>query len=320
MKTILVTGASGFIGQALSRELLQNGQSVILATRSSQNIPSLYKDARVIKVDLNDNETNWIAHLQSVDTVIHLAARVHVMKEQAEDSLSLYRQINIEGTEKIAKSAVLAGVRRFIYLSSVKVHGEENILPYSELDKKAPLDEYGLSKSDAENKLLEIARQSKMEVVIIRPPLVYGPGVKANFYSLFKIVNKNFPLPFGNIDNKRSYVALTNLVNFIIFCIDHPKAANEVFLISDGEDISTTELVEKIAKALDKKKCLISIPVGLMRFLAMILGKRNLTRRLFGSLRVDSSKARELLGWKPVITMDEQLKITADTFLNEKTI
>lgn len=319
-KTVLVTGASGFIGNALCRELLAQGFRLVMVARSLKHNDFENSNATILNIDLCKNDHDWSGHLESVDTVIHLAARAHVIKEQEKNSLSLYRQMNVESTELLVKSAASAGVRRFIYLSSVKVNGEENNEPYSELDKVSPLDEYGLSKSEAEDKLIVIAGQSKMEFVIIRPPLVYGPGVKANFFSLIKLVDKAVLLPFANIDNKRSLIALENLVNFILCCIDHPKASNEIFLISDVNDISTTELVNKIANTLNKKILLFSVPPRLTQLIATLLGKKTVARRLLGSLSVDSSKARTLLGWKPVITFEEQLKKTVDAYLYEKIV
>ena len=214
-------------------------------------------------------------------------------------------------------------MKRFIFISSIKVNGEMTLvdLPFKPNDNYIPTDPYGLSKYEAEQGLLTIAEETGMEVVIIRPPLIYGPNVKANFASMMKWVNKSIPLPFGAIHNKRSLVALDNLVSFIIHCADYkktPQAANQVFLISDGEDVSTTELLQKVAKAFGKKALLLAVPVSLMTLSAKLLGKGDVANRLFGSLQVDSSEARELLGWEPVITMDEQLNKTADAYLAKK--
>jgi nucleoside-diphosphate-sugar epimerase len=250
--------------------------------------------------------------------VIHTAARVHIMDDSAADPLTEFRKVNTAGTLNLARQAADAGVKRFIFISSIKVNGEMTLVdqPFKPNDNYIPTDPYGLSKYEAEQGLLTIAKETGMEVVIIRPPLVYGPEVKANFSSMMKWINRGVPLPFGYINNQRSLVALDNLVDFIIHCIDHPKAVNEVFLISDGEDVSTSILLRKVAKAFGKKPKLIPVPVWLMTLAAKLIGKGDVATRLFGSLQVDSSKARELLGWKPVITMDEQLKKTAEAYLS----
>ena len=220
---------------------------------------------------------------------------------------------------KLAIQTVEAGVKRFIFISSIKVNGEMTLQghPFNSDDVFIPRDPYGLSKYEAEQGLLALARETNMEVVIIRPPLVYGPNVKANFSSMMKWVYKGIPLPLGAINNRRSFVALDNLVSFIIHCINHPEAASEIFLISDNEDVSTSELLRKVAKAFGQKSRLVPVPVWLMTISAQLIGKGDVANRLFGSLQVDSSKARDLLGWEPVITMDEQLKKTADAFLDK---
>jgi nucleoside-diphosphate-sugar epimerase len=217
--------------------------------------------------------------------------------------------MNRDAKLNLARQAADAGVERFIFISSIKVNGEDTSagLPFKPDDKNIPADPYGLSKYEAEQGLLALGEETDMEVVIIRPPLIYGPNVKANFASMMAWVNKGVPLPFGAIHNQRSLVALDNLVSFIMLCMSHPKAANEVFLIADGEDVSTSDLLRKVAKAFGKQSRLIPVPVELMTFFATLIGKGAMANRLFGSLQVDSSKARELLGWKPVITMDEQL-------------
>ncbi|MEA1988829.1 MAG: SDR family oxidoreductase [Pseudomonadota bacterium] len=257
--------------------------------------------------------------LTDIDVVVHVAARAHIMREELADPLAEYREVNRDATLSLARLAADAGVKRFVFVSSIKVNGEFTRPgnPFLPDDKYIPTDPYGLSKYEAEQGLLNIAEETGMEVVIIRPPLVYGPGVKANFASMMNWVNKGIPLPFGAIHNQRSLVALDNLVDFMALCADReksPKAANQVFLISDGEDVSTTQLLQKVANAFNKKARLLSIPVGLMTFMAKLLGKGDVANRLFGSLQVDSSKARDLLDWKPVITMDEQLKKIAEAF------
>ena len=315
---VLVTGASGFVGRVLIQTLLDNDYNVIAAVRSETvTYPDEVELLRYS--DISDND--WGVKLSSVDIIIHAAARVHVMDEYSTDPLTAFREVNVTGTLNLAKQAALSDVKRFIFISSVKVNGEMTLKgkPFEPTDDFIPSDPYGLSKYEAEQGLLKLAKQTEMEVVIIRPPLVYGLGVKANFAAMINLIKKGLPMPFGAINNQRSLVSLDNLVNFIIHCIDHPKAANEIFLISDGEDVSTTELIKKVAKAFDKKAWLLHIPVSWMTFIAKLVGKTDVTERLFGSLQVDSSKARDLLGWKPVVTMDEQLKKIAENYLsNEK--
>lgn len=314
---ILVTGATGFVGHALIDALLSNEYEVVAAVR---RISREFK-SKLKLVDVGDllSSTDWSGALKAVDIVVHTAARVHVMQDNSKDSLDEFRRVNVDGTLNLAQQAAIAGVKRFVFISSIKVNGENSQLghPFSPDDYFIPNDPYALSKYEAEQGLRALAKETGMEVVIIRPPLVYGPGVKANFLSMIKWINKGVALPLGVIHNKRSFVALDNLVSFIIHCVDHPKAGNEVFLISDGEDVSTTELLRKVANAVGKKALLLPVPVWLMTMAAKLIGKGDVVIRLFGSLQVDSSKARELLGWKPDITMDEQLKKTADAYLQQ---
>jgi len=322
MFSILITGATGFVGGAVAQELDAKGDISLVATvrNLSTNLPQSIR--QLILSDLLP-DADYAEALENVNVVLHCAARVHMMDDAAAvDLLSEFRKVNVEGTLNLARQAARAGVNRFVFLSSVKVNGEMTSSGklFQSDDTFVPVDPYGLSKHEAEQGLSKLAQETNMEVVIIRSPLVYGPGVKANFAMMMKWIYKGIPLPFGAIHNKRSLVALDNLVNFIIHCVDHRKAANEIFLISDGEDVSTTELLQKVAKAFGKKALLFPVPVNLMMFVAKLLGKGDIAKRLFGSLQVDSSKARELLGWKPVITMDEQLKKTADAYLNETTI
>jgi len=318
---ILVTGATGFVGRSVVEHLYKGGLGVRACSRQKsaeiERCSELY-----IAHDMLKN-TEWQQALLNISVVIHLAARVHVMDDSAADPLTEFRYVNTASTLNLARQAAEAGVKRFVFISSIKVNGEMTSVdqPFKPNDNYIPTDPYGLSKYEAEQGLLIIAKETGMEVVILRPPLVYGPDVKANFASMMKWMNKSIPLPFGAIHNKRSLVALGNLVSFIIHCADYkktPQAANQVFLISDGEDVSTTELLQKVAKAFGKKALLLPVPVSLMTLAAKLLGKGDVANRLFGSLQVDSSKARELLDWKPVITMDEQLKKTADAYLAKK--
>ncbi len=312
---VLLTGASGFVGQALLTTLRKESRETVVSLR----YPSTVVPEEIPRYVLGDISalTDWSSALETVDIVIHTAARVHVMKDQSADSLTHFRNTNTWATLNLARQAADSGVKRFIFLSSIKVNGETTLpgKPFQPDDCFVPTDPYALSKYEAEQGLLKLAVATAMEVVIIRPPLVYGPGVKANFAAMMKWLNKGIPLPLGAVHNQRSLVALDNLVSFISHCIEHPKAANEIFLISDGEDVSTTQLLQKVAEALGKKSRLVPVPVSWMRFAAKLLGKEAVANRLFGSLQVDISKARELLGWEPVITMEAQLKKTAEAFL-----
>lgn len=303
--TIVVTGATGFVGTALLECLVARGGARVRAVvrRSSSLLPPSV--AQVVAGDIDDH-TEWTDALTGVDVVVHLAARAHVMRDLAADPLAEFRRTNVSGSMRLAERAARAGVRRFVYLSSIKVNGEGGT--YSESDLPAPEDPYGVSKSEAEAGLLAIAARTGMELVIIRPPLVYGPGGKGNFRSLIDIVKRGIPLPLGAIHNRRSLVALGNLVDFIITCIEHPAAANETFLVSDGEDLSTTSLIQRLARAMGRSARLISVPLPLLSAGAMLLGRRAVARRLLGSLQVDISKARRVLGWVPPVSVQEGLR------------
>jgi nucleoside-diphosphate-sugar epimerase len=254
-----------------------------------------------------DGLTAWADLLLGQDVVIHTAARAHVMEDEVADALAEYRRVNVDGTLNLARQAAAAGVKRFIFISSIKVNGEQTPLgqPFTADDTPAPEDAYGISKWEAEQGLLQLASETDMEVVIIRPPLVYGPGVKGNFANMIKLVSKGLPLPLGAIHNQRSLVALDNLVDLIVTCIDHPAAANQVFLAGDGQDLSTTRLLRCVARALGKPSRLIPVPASFLKLAAALLGKKAVAQRLLGSLQLDISKARHLLGWTPPITVEE---------------
>ncbi|WP_047238256.1 UDP-glucose 4-epimerase family protein [Chromobacterium subtsugae] len=299
----LITGADGFVGRDLVQTLLHINNEVIPTSRSGKN-------GCIATGDLSENY-DWCQILTDCDVVIHLAARVHQMHDTTPDPLSEFRRVNTSGTLHLARQAISAGVKRFVFISSVKVNGEESAIPYSENSSPQPSDPYALSKWEAEQGLLQLAKESTMEIVIIRPPLVYGPGVKGNFLSLIKIVQYGIPLPFKSIKNLRSLVGLSNLVDFIILCADRnrsPKAAGQVFLISDGSDISTPELIEKVSTACNLKPKLICFPPLLLNLIATFMRKKEAANRLLGSLQVDITKARSMLGWQPIMTMDQQLR------------
>lgn len=259
-------------------------------------------------------DTLWKEAFVGVNTLVHLAARVHVMKETDPDPLSQFRQVNVLGTERLAREAARAGIRRFIYVSSLKVNGESTGVHgcgFRETDTQNPKDFYALSKWEAEQVLHQVSQETGMEVVILRPPLVYGPGVGANFLRLLRLVQKGLPLPFGAIDNQRSLVYVGNLVDVIVTCLERPAAAGQTYLVSDGEDVSTPELIRKMADALNRPARLLSIPPAVLRFLATLTGKSGVMNRLSDSLVIDSSKIRKELDWTPPYSMAEGLKATA---------
>ena len=267
-----------------------------------------------------DGLTDWQAALNGVEVVIHLAARVHVMKDTSVDPLAEFRRVNVQGTENLARQAVRAGVRRLVYVSSIKVNGEgtSGSQGYSERDTPAPQDAYGISKWEAEQALHRVAQETGLEVVIVRPPLVYGPGVKGNFISLLAAVGKGIPLPLASTDNARSLVYVGNLVDALIACATHPAAAGQTYLVSDGAPVSTATLVEKIAGALDCRSRSFYFPPVLMRAAAALLGRSAQIDRLFGSLRVDDEKIRRELGWIPPYTLEQGLRATAEWYRGQR--
>ncbi len=316
-KTLLVSGADGFVGKPLCAELSRQGQAVRAAVRSTRAGDLAAGNIETVAIGEINGNTDWTRALLGIKVVVHLAARVHVMKNNTADSLDELRKVNVDGAWNLARQASDAGVQRFIFISSIKVNGESTSYgrPYTAEDRPAPIDSYAISKFEAEYALRQLADETGMEVVIIRPPLVYGPGVKANFYSMMCWLNKGVPLPLGAIHNKRSFVALDNLIDLIATCVDHPAAANQIFLAGDGEDLSTTELLQRIGNALGKPAKLFPIPVWALQAGALLLGKRDIAQRLCNSLQVDIGKACELLGWQPPVTVDEALKKAAADFL-----
>jgi len=314
-KSVLVTGANGFVGRPLCEELLRHGRHVTAAARSPCQLPSNVKSVIVGPID---GETNWFDVLRDVDIVIHLAARVHVMRDTVANPLEEFLRINLHGTENLARQAARAGVKRLVYVSSIKVNGERTTLPFKESDDPNPQDPYGVSKCEAELALHRVAAETGLEIVIVRPPLVYGAGVKGNFAQLIKVLVKGIPLPLASVHNLRSFVALDNLVDLIVTCIDHPAAANQTFLAGDGEDLSTAELLRRMGKALGKPAKLFSVPTWILRTVATLLGKGDMAQRLCDSLQVDISKAFDLLGWRPPVSVDDALKKMAIDFMEKK--
>lgn len=302
---ITLTGTTGFVGSALYTSLSQRHfVRPITRAQFGDLLPT----------------TDYTSALCNADVVIHLAARVHVMRDKAADPLEEFRRTNTAATLNLARQAANCGVRRFIYLSSIKVNGELTLpdQPFTAEDNYLPNDPYGISKYEAEQGLKEIVQQTGMEVTIIRPPLVYGPAVKANFLNMMHWIHKGIPLPFGAIHNRRSLVALPNLIDLITICIDHPAAANQTFLVSDAEDLSTTQLISKLSHALGKPSRLIPVPQIILMAALKLLGKQALAQRLGGNLQVDISKTRTLLNWTPPISVDEALHATAKYYLKQQ--
>ncbi|HAS8160476.1 TPA: SDR family oxidoreductase [Vibrio vulnificus] len=282
--------------------------------------PECQAPGQFFELDIGSN-TDYSAALIDVDVIVHLAARVHVMNDSVISPLEEYREVNTRGTVNLARQAALEGVKRFVFVSSIKVNGESTSQnsPFTSADKYAPQDDYGLSKSEAEQQLFKIGKETGMEIVVIRPTLVYGPRVKANFASLMNLVSKGIPLPFGCINNnKRSLVSLDNLVDLIVTCIDHPKAANQVFLISDDHDVSTSEMVNYMAQALGKPLWQLPVPLWCYNLAGKLFNKSHVVDRLTGSLQVDITHTKETLGWTPPQSLQEGFKQTAEAFLQSK--
>ena len=307
-----ITGATGFVGGALVAHLLATSARTLKVAVRDSRLESAGR-LEVVKVDALAPDNCWKEFVTGVEVVVHCAARVHVLAESASDPYQEYHRANVLGTLNLAEQAAAAGVKRFVFISSVKVNGEATASGHAfEADAPPrPQDPYGVSKMEAERGLRELARRTAMEVVIIRPVLVYGPGVKANFLNMMRWLDKGVPLPLGAVHNRRSLVALDNLTDLITTCISHPAAANQTFLVSDDRDLSTTQLLRQIGNALGKPARLLPIPTWLLKGLAAGLGKKNISQRLCGSLQVDISKTRNMLGWAPPVTVEEAMRKTA---------
>ena len=317
MCKVLVTGASGFIGRAVVGALDANRCNVVGAMRrpidDSWAVPSPL---------LGDDSADWRVPLERCAVVVHAAGRAHMLNDRVADPLSEFRRVNVAGTLQLAEQAAAMGVRRFIFLSSIGVNGASTApgSSFSEANQPSPHNAYALSKWEAEQGLMRMAAESGMEVVIIRPPLVYGQDAPGNFGALMRWLARGVPLPLGAIHNRRSMVALDNLVDLILTCIDHPAAANQTFLVSDGEDLSTTQLLQRLGRALGKPARLIPVPAMLLKAGAALVGKPAIAQRLCGSLQVDISKTQQLLGWTPPLSVDEGLKRAAEGYLREASV
>jgi UDP-glucose 4-epimerase len=297
--------------------LKQNGFNPVGTIRSNTiNVPPSITGDCVCVGEIGPT-TQWSEALLDADIVIHLAARVHVLKENAADPLAIYRSVNVDGTSRLAEQAIESGVTRFIYVSSIKVNGEITTdSPYTEDSMPAPVDPYGQSKLEAEMLLQELIRSSDMELVIVRPPLVYGPGVGGNFKRLIDLVKSGFPLPLGSVHNARSMVSLQNLTDFLITCLEHPRAAGQTFLVSDGEDWSTPDLINAIARALGVSKRLFPVPLPLLQTMGRLMGQEQSIQRLCQSLAVDISKSRDCLGWEPQQSSEDAIRQTVEAYLS----
>lgn len=303
---ILITGATGFIGSKLVERLHSSGHTVVAAVRRVAILPD---GVHLVQIGNIDDQTDWSSALSGIDVVLHLAGRAHIMRDTAQEPLVVFRKVNVFGTLNLARQAMQAGVRRFIFLSSIGVNGNHTLEhPFTAEDIPHPTEPYALSKWEAEQGLQQIAEGDAMDLVIIRPPLVYGLNAPGNFGRLIHWCKKGIPLPLGSVHNKRSLVALDNLVDLLITCVDHPAAANQTFLVSDGEDLSTTELLRRLGQAMGKPARLLPIPVSMLQWGAALIGKKDVAQKLLGSLQVDISATCNTLGWYPPISVDEGLR------------
>ena len=311
---VLLTGATGFVGQWLMKSHASMPWRCAVRALPESSSPEFFSVGNI------DSHTDWTSVLNDIRVVVHMAARAHIMHDNCADPLAEYRQVNTEGTLNLARQAAAAGVKRFIFVSSIKVNGEttSGLQPFTESLTCEVQDPYGISKKEAEDGLRIIAAETGMEVVIIRPPLVYGAGVKANFLNLMKLADTSIPLPFGAINNKRSMVYVGNLVDFIIKCIDHPSAANQTFLVCDGEDLSLRSLVMMMRTSLGRPARLVPVPAVLFRIAGRIAGKPEVVDRLVGDLQTDSSKARKLLNWVPPFTVQQGINAAIASYLKCK--
>ena len=315
LPSVLVTGASGFVGLRLCARLAAAGHTVRAAVRrESADLAAFARAARIIGVGDIGADTDWQAALAGVDMVVHLAARAHVMRERASDPLAEYRRVNVAGSERLARAAAAAGVSRLIYMSSIKVNGEATVdAPFRESDAPAPLDAYGRSKWETEQALSRIAAETGLALTVLRPPLIYGPGVKGNVARLLRWIERGLPLPFASIVNRRSLIYLENLIDATLAVTRHP-APGRTYLVSDARDLSTPQLITALARGLDKAPRLLAFPPSLLRLAGACTGQRDAAERLLGSLQIDASRIAAELGWRPAHDPDEGLILTAKAY------
>jgi len=312
---ILITGANGFVGRALCKELANSGLVVRGALRSHYHAGRMPTRVTPVEVGSLGSETGWSSALEGVEVVVHLAARVHCPDGRDSDSLAVFRNDNVVGTQRLAREAARSGVKRLVFISSIKVNGEGRAVPYSEIDIPAFVGSYAQSKWEAENQLLKIAEETGLETVIIRSPLVYGPGVKANFLRLLGLTRRGLPLPLRGVKSLRSMIYVGNLVSAVMLSLNHPTAAGETFLVSDGEDVSSGDLIKKIASAMGRRAVLLPVPIVVLRALGFLTGKKAEIDRLTEPLCVDSGKIRNILDWQPPYTLDQGIQETVDWYL-----
>lgn len=315
-KAVLVTGANGFVGRTLCVELTRRGYIVRGACRELSHATGL--PVEIVVVGDIGADTDWSSALAGVDAVVHLAARVHVMRETATEPLAAFREVNVAGTEGLARAAAVHGVKRFVYVSSIKVNGEATSnKPFAPDDVAKPDDAYAISKWEAEQTLWGIAKETRLEVTVVRLPLVYGPGVGGNFLRLLKLIERGVPLPLASIDNRRSMIYVGNLVDALIACTVHPAAAGNAYLINDGEDISTPRLIGELARLMGRSARLWPFPSTLLRSIGWLIGKADEVERLIGSLQVDSSRIRNELDWIAPFAVHQGLAETVRWFVNQ---
>ena len=317
MNKILITGSTGFVGQKLCKKLISDNYLIREAVRSSSK--KRFDKREIFNVGGIDKSTNWSASLKDIDCVIHCAARAHVMNENKLETLAIYRKVNVDGTRNLAEQCAKAGVKRLIFLSSIKVNGEktEESFSFRHDDNPKPKDAYGISKWEAELALQQVSKKYGIEIVIIRSPLVYGPNVKGNFLKLINIAARRIPLPISRVNNIRSFVCIENLIDLISCCIKHPAAAGKIFLVSDNKDMSTPELIKKISKAMGKSQYFIPIPVFILQLLGAVIGKSSEIERLVSNLQVDCNNTFEVLGWRPPVNSDDAITETIKWYLNQ---
>jgi UDP-4-keto-D-QuiNAc 4-reductase len=316
---VLVTGATGFVGNSLLTRLGADARYEVRGAARRLPPNGAFRPSIVVVGELGTS-ADWQTALAHVDMVVHTAALVHARSDHSQASMADYRRVNVEATLDLARQAIANGVRRFVFLSSVKVNGDstEPSSPFGADDPPRPGDMYGISKHEAECGLRKLAAEASLEVVIIRPVLVYGPGVKANFLSMMRWIQAGIPLPLGALRNRRSFVAIDNLIDLITICLEHPKSANQTFMVSDGEDLSTPDLLRRMASAMHRPARLISIPEGAIRAAARLVGKDDIAGRLCSSLQVDIEKTRRTLSWSPPVSVNEGIRKTAEDYVRRE--